>query len=104
MFSWLLSAAKVSRKVVMPKERISSASSDVHCRFCGHDSDSFSSLILLLGYICFDRHCFQLTTLSPTTQATKPMMSRMRASEIGSEPVAMAYRTVKAAPMPTQTA
>ena len=32
MFSWLLSAAKVSRKVVMPKERISPASSDVHCR------------------------------------------------------------------------
>ena len=32
MFSRLLSAAKVSRKVVMPKERISLASSDVHCR------------------------------------------------------------------------
>ena len=32
MFSRLLSAAKVSQKVVMPKERISPASSDVHCR------------------------------------------------------------------------
>lgn len=32
MFSRLLSAAKVSRKVVMPKERISQASSEVYCR------------------------------------------------------------------------
>ena len=54
MFSQLLSAAKVSRKVVMPKARISPASSEVHCRITAVMMviPLLFILIRLLGYIC----------------------------------------------------
>ena len=55
MFSWLLSAAKVSRKVVMPKEHISPATSEVHCRIVAVMMAIPFFIDSAAGYFCFDR-------------------------------------------------
>ena len=54
MFSRLLSAAKVSRKVVVPKERISPASSEVHCRItAAMMATPFLLILFVVGiYLC----------------------------------------------------